>query len=183
MDCKVTSLTKRWHCAGATIMEQIMAHVGGVILMAAVMAFAMFNTRSFAILSNNIDTDQANRIAIDRMTKDIRQANRMTTYATNSVTFEDWNGEPLSFTFDAARKQLTRKKGTQPASVLLTDLDLMTFSMMQRNIIEGSYDYFPADDLATCKVVGIFWVSSKSILGKRSSVSGGQSTRVVIRKQ
>jgi hypothetical protein len=152
-----------------------------VLVLGATVAFSMYATRSFAAVSNWMELDQANRLAIDTMARDIRQVNRMTTYQANSVTFEDSDGASVAFTYDPAKKTLIRTKSGS-TTVLLRECDEIIFSMMQRNIIEGSYTYYPAEDVDSCKVVGVSWHCSRTILGQKSQISGGQTTQVVIRK-
>src|SRR5688500_7897882 len=169
-------------CRGFTLVEMMVGLGLGMLLAGVVMTFALYSTRSFSILANHLELHQANRQALDTMTRDIRQVRRMTIYATNSVTVEDSDGVALKYTYDSAARTLTRLKGTS-SQVLLKGCDSMTFDMMQRNVIEGSYDYYPADEVETCKVVRIKWSCSRDLLGKKSQVSEDQSTDVVIRKQ
>jgi hypothetical protein len=53
---------------------------------------------------------------------------------------------------------------------------------MQRNIVDDTYAYYPADTLAEAKVIGVTWETSRSIMGKRTGLSGSQTVRIVIRK-
>jgi len=182
MDFKVTSFKNDQRRRQGFSLPELMVTlcIGGLVLGATV-AFSLYVTNGFAAVSNWMELDQANRLAIDTMARDIRQVNRMTAYQTNAVTFEDGDGASLTFTYNPAKKTLTRTKGTS-TTVLLRECDEITFSMMQRNIIEGSYTYYPAEDFDTCKVVGISWTCSRTILGRKSQLSGGQTTQVVIRK-
>jgi hypothetical protein len=169
-------------CDGFTLVETLMGVGLGGLVIAMFLAFLLYTSRSFSILTNHLELHQANRQALDTMTRDIRQVRRVTRYATNSVTFEDADGMALDYTYDVAAKTLTRVKGAS-TQVLLTGCDSILFDMLQRNVMEGSYDYYPADDVHTCKVLRIRWKSSRQLLGKKSQVSEDQSTDVVIRKQ
>jgi hypothetical protein len=116
------------------------------------------------------------------MTRDIRQANRVTSFATNQVTLEDYDGTNLVYRFDPLAGTLTRTKGTQ-SRILLRELEVCTFTMMQRNLIEGTQDNYPTDEPAECKLLDLTWNCSRTIMGKKANLSGGQSARIVIRKQ
>ena len=152
--------------------------------MATVMAaFMVYTARNFAALSNCIDLDQRNQTAIDTMTRSIRQALRVTAFATNEVTVLDADGTTLltyKYDPDPAVRTLTRTKGAE-STVLLREVDAFAFSMMQRNIITNTFNNYPTTDVNQCKVLGVYWNCSRKILGKKSNVSGGQSTRVAIR--
>jgi hypothetical protein len=131
---------------------------------------------------NWLDLDQSNRLALDQMSRDIRQANRVTFFGTNTVTFQDADGQPLTYSYNPGARTLTRSKG-QTSTVLLREIEALTFTMMQRNIIEGTLDNYPTDNVDECKLLDVSWHCSRSVLGQKSSLSGGQSTRLVIRKQ
>src|SRR5256885_12440772 len=60
--------------------------VGSVVL-AAVMALSLFSARSFAALGNYVDLDIKSRTALDQMSSDIRQADKLTAASTNSLTY------------------------------------------------------------------------------------------------
>jgi hypothetical protein len=179
MDSKAISTTK--HLTGATLVEFIVAGGIGAVLLVIFMSFAIYQGRSFTVLLNMSDMDQINRIALDQMTREIRQVNKLTYYGTNYVELEDYDKVTVTFRFNATNKTLTRTKGND-TKVLLQEIESLTFTMMQRNIIDGSYAYYPAETMEECKVLGIMWETSRSIMGKKSSLSGTQTARIVIRK-
>jgi Tfp pilus assembly protein PilW len=178
----ITEASHRRREAGMTLVEILMSLGVGVILMAVVISFSIYQGRSFAVLTNMVDMDQANRETLDRLSRDVRQVNRVTTYGTNRVILEDYDLLPLTYTYDATAGTLTRTKSGQ-STVLLRGCDSLQFTMMQRNIVAGSFAYYPADDESTCKVLGVTWVCSRTILGRKTNITGTQSARIVIRKQ
>lgn len=178
MDCRTTP-TKRSR-RGATLVETLVALLLGAILATVIAAFMVYTARNFAALSNCIDLDQRNQTAIDHMTRSIRQAQRVTAFATNQVTVLDTDGATLTYAYDPAARTLTRTKGTE-STVLLSEVDAFAFAMMQRNIIAKTFNNYPTTDVNQCKILGVYWNCSRTLLGQKSSVSGGQSTRVAIR--
>ena len=180
MAFKTTSIDRRRR--GVTLVETLIAAAIGVMVAALFATLISSTARSLIALANWHSLDQHNRTAIDTMTRDIRQANRVTAFTPNSVTLEDADGASLRFRYDPAKRELTRTKGTETI-VLLPEVDVCTFTMWQRNIVTGTLQNYRTDDVNQCKVVGLYWNCSRTILGKKSNVSGGQSTRVVIRRQ
>jgi hypothetical protein len=163
------------------MVEFVVAIGIGVMVLAVFMSFAIYQGRSFSVILNLVDMDELNRNALNRMAKEIRQVNKVTFYGTNWVDFEDFDKGTLTYRFDPGTRTLTRIKGTSTI-VVLKEIDSFTFALMQRNIVEGSYAYYPAESVEECKVIGITWETSRSIMGRKTGVSGSQTARIVIRK-
>src|SRR6266404_1959422 len=76
--------------AGGFILAEAMVSIGVVsILMIAVCSFTMFSARSFASLFNYVDLDDANRIVMDQLSRDIRQSISVTNFSTTFLTLVD----------------------------------------------------------------------------------------------
>jgi len=160
--------------------------VAGILLMALV-SFTMFSSRSFAALFNYVDLDDANRVAMDQLSRDIRQANRVSGFGSTWLTLESTDpssGTPNSIQY--AYNSLARNlKRTQNGSirVVLSECDTLKFDVCQRNPIGGSYDVYPAGDTNTAKVIDVSWVCSRSLFGRKENTESVQTARIVIRKQ
>lgn len=181
MVCKITS-TKPRRAAGVFLAEALIA-VGITGMLVLVMVnFTMFSGRSFAALFNYVDLNDVNRVAIDRVTQDVRQANRVTYATTNRLTLEDYDGASVVYDYSPTRRTLTRSKNGV-SKVILTNCDMLSFSLGQRNTLYGSYDVYPAATADTCKVVNVKWVCSRTIFGNKENSESVQTARIVIRKQ
>jgi Tfp pilus assembly protein PilW len=168
--------------AGFMLPETLIAvGITGLVIL-VVTSFMMFSGRSFAALFNYVDLDDVNRIAIDQITRDVRQANRVTSYTTNRLALEDSDLSAIVYTYSPSSRTLTR---TQHGStrVILHDCDSLGFSIGQRNTVGGSYDVYPAATADTAKVVNVSWVCSRTIFGRRENSESVQTARIVIRKQ
>lgn len=152
------------------------------LVLAAVASMSVFSGRSFAALSNYVDLDMYSRNALDRMTKEIRQTNRLKSFSSTHLTFEDADGADLSYIYNAAAGTLTRVKAGV-SEVLLKGCDVLNFSVYQRNPVGGSYDVYPTATADTCKLVQLSWICSRTILGAKLNTESVQSAKVVIRKQ
>lgn len=134
-------------------------------------------------MGNYVDLDFRSRQALDSMSREIRQATRVTEATPASLTF-DYNGGKLQYVYDSVAKTLVRiKDGVPDKKPLLEECDTLTFSTFQRNPIGGTYDQYSTGDAATCKLVQLRWICSRKILGVAKNTESVQSAKVVIRKQ
>ena len=184
MDCRTTSTKgrSRQHCAGTLLAEAMIAIGVTAILVLVLVSFTMFSGRSFAALFNYVDLNDANRIAMDVITRDVRQANRVTAHTSTQITLEDTDGLSIVYSYSPNLRTLTRSKNGA-SRVILRDCDRLTFAIGQRNTVGGSYDVYPAATPATCKVVNVSWVCSRTIFGNKENSESVQTARIVIRKQ
>src|SRR6266704_1100468 len=105
MECRVSS-TKVGCSAQGLIQTLLAVGIGSVLLMAVASVYYL-SARSFSDLANYLDLDSQSRTAFDRMGKDIRQADRLTSYATNRLVFQSGTNQ-ITFTYDSTNRTLTR---------------------------------------------------------------------------
>lgn len=185
MDCKTTFITEPGRRArrGFSIIENMVAIGLFSILATALAGFSLYMGKSFVGLSNYVELEQKSIGALDTMTKDIRQTQYLSSITTNQLTFQDSDGQPLTFTYSPGAKTLTRTKNGIN-KVLLTECDFLSFSNYQRNVIPGTYDNFGVTTSPTnTKLVSLTWVCSRKIIGTRLNTESVQTAKIVIRKQ
>jgi len=166
---------------GATLLEYLFSIGIAGLLMAGLISFSTNNAKNFAMLTNLAEMDQANRMTQSQMTRDFRQVTRLQAYTTNSLTFLDWDGKVLKYTYDPNGRTLVREKDGA-RKTMLQECDNLSFTIRQRNLIGGTFDYYPASDLNTCKVIGVDWSCTRSMFGKKVNLTSSQSARIAIRK-
>lgn len=171
-----------------TLVEVMVATVVGGLIIAAVLALTFFSARSFAALTNYVDLDNFSRTALDTMSREIRQADRLVSGDDHHLVFQytnPTNGSTflVAYGYDPDTRQLVRKQSGGDAKVLLQECDYLRFSLFQRNPINGTYDQYPTANPDTCKLVQLSWICSRNILGKKANTESVQSAKVVIRKQ
>ena len=180
-----TETRRRQSVSGAMLIEAIMAIGITGLLMLALVSVSMFSTRSFAALFNYVALDDANRLAIDQLTRDVRECNSVSACTSNSLTLVDSDSFTLSYNYSPTDKTLTRVKNGV-SKLLLTECDSMTFTLGKRNPVSGTYDIYPvpsASEIAEAKVINVAWTCSRAIMGVRQNTESVQTARIVIRKQ
>ena len=167
-------------CAGWTLFELLISILVAVVVLGALVSFALFNSRSLASVYNYIDVDQESQKAIDQMSKDIRGAYAVSTCTGGLVTVLDAANAPLTYSYDSSKETLMRTyKGY--SNVVLKGCTQCEFGMEQRNVVPGTFDYFPAATVAECKAITLEFVSSRSLLGRRTWMETPHEVRFVIR--
>jgi len=188
MDC-TTITTKRARTGGTTLVELLVAVGVGGMVFAAVGSLVFYSGRSFAALANYVDLDNTSRSALDKMSSEIRQANRLITYSPTNLCFEIVDPKTgatttLTYTYDSVAGKLNRIY-TNQTTTLLKEIspNALKFSMYQRNPVGGTVDQYSTTDPALCKVVQLSWTCSRKVLGKKSTTESVQSAKIVIRKE
>lgn len=179
MECKTTSTSRRR--SGAILAEWIIAVAVGSLVMVALAAFSLFSARFFVTLRNCVDLDSQARVAVDRMSREIRQASKLTSYAPEKITVSV-NSNLVTFAYDSTAKTLTRLTDTAK-TVLLSGCESARFDIFARQATNANYDTFPTATVDNAKVVQITWNCTRSILGNKENTEAVQSAQVVIRKQ
>jgi hypothetical protein len=183
MDFNITSIKKK-KSAGMALMELMIATAIASILSAGLASLAFYTGRSFAAMANYVDLDNKSRNALDRLSKEIRQTNRLKDFSPTKLTFEDYNGGELIYIYDADAQTLSRiYNGVADPKPLLEQCTFLQFSIFQRNPIMGAYDQYPTATPDTCKLVQVHWVCQRTTLGTIINTESVQSAKIVIRKQ
>jgi len=171
-----------------TVLELVFAVGLTGIAATALLILSVSTGRSLAEMVNYVDLDHYNRVALDKLTRDLRQVRYLDSLSTTAITFIDKDGTPLSYVYDPAGRTLKRiKNGQTQLPALLEQCDQLQFAIYQRSPVAGSFDLIPATTLANCKVVTITWSCSRKILGLRASIHAnteqGQTAKIVIRNK
>ena len=170
--------------AGFALTEAIIAAGITTLLVLVLVSFTMFSSHNFVALFNYVDLDDVNRVAMDRITRDVRQSNAVKAATTTTLTLLDADGtSEIVYAYNPTQRTLTRKRTGGVTEVLLKQCDRLNFTLGQRNTIGGTYDVYPAATPETCKVVNVSWMCSRTILGRKENTESVQTARIVIRKQ
>jgi len=174
-----------------SLVETMVGAMAMVLVVGGVMVFAFYTARSFAAMSNYVDLDSKSRNTLDRMTSEIRQADKLTAATTNSLAFQTTDPtsgavHTLNYSYNADAKTVTRTYDGV-TSVLLTECTFWTNALCQRNATNATFGSafaaVPTSQPNECKVIQLTWICSRSILGKMANTESVQSAHVVIRKK
>ena len=180
---------------GMTLVEVMVSVALGSIVLAMASSVWVFGSRSFAAMGNYTDLDAKSRNALDLMSRDIREATRVTGFQNSGTT--RWiqvtnaaEARTITYTWDAGPRTLVCQRTGEPDQVYLTECDRWDFDLFQRAPQKnGSYVFFPATnsagayDLSVCKLVNMTWKCSRTILGSRLNTESVQTAQVVLRNK
>jgi len=170
-----------------TLVEMMVAFGVFSISALALASLFLFSIRSFAALANYAALDQQNRVAMDKITREIREAREVTGYSANppTLTLLNTNNVSVTYRFSPATRTMVRTSSDGSSEVLLTNCNLLSFNIYQRTPSNGNYGIFPVASnnwQQTAKVIQLTWKTSRTINPTmRINSENIQTARVVIR--
>lgn len=170
---------------GWTLVEMMVAVSIFSISAAAMASLYFFGITSFYSLIDYSALDQANRLAMDTMTQEIRGAQQITSYSTNpaSITFINQAGLTVTYTFTGSDEQLTRYDGLS-TTMLLTNCNLLAFNLFTRcpsNAVWGSFPPASGNWSNSVKVINFTWKTSMSLPKGEVDSEDVQTAYIVMR--
>ena len=179
MVCK-TTFTESRRTAAFTLPELSIAAGLGLLALLVVAVLAFYTSRSFVAITNYVSLDQHSQTALDKMSKEIRQAHRLTAFSPTSVTVQDVNNNPVQFAYDAPARRLVRVSAGV-TNAYLTDCDSLNFGMFQHTVMSNSFDCYDPAYVTNAKVIQVTWVCSRTILGAKANSESVQSAKIALR--
>lgn len=178
MDCKITSIKP----AGSafTLIEVLVASALSLTLATIIALFYYFSLRSFASMTNYADMNQHSQMAVDKISKDIRQARSLTAYSTNSLTFLDVNSNSLQFTYDPSRRIFVRVSGGV-TTTFLTNCDFVQFWIYQHTPISNTFNCYVPAAVSNARVIQMTWRCSRTIMGSKLNNESVESAIISMR--
>lgn len=180
---------KRRGKRGWTLVEMMVATGLFSISSLALGTIFIFSIKSFASMANYASLDRENRAAMDKLTREIRQAKQVTGFVTNSLgnslSIRNGDGQEVTYSFNLANQQFCRTVNGY-SSVLLTNCNLLSFNLFQRTPQSGNFGMFPityGNYTQSVKVVQLTWRTSRQIPSGPVNSENIQTARIVIRKQ
>jgi hypothetical protein len=164
-----------------TLVEFLVGSAVLVIAASSIAAVYIYFLRSFAGLENHMTMSTQGRAALDRFSRDIRQAELVASTTTNQLILR--TGTNITrFLYDPDAKTVTRTADGK-TETLLTGCASWKYEMFMRVPKSGTSELYVATNPASCKVLQLSWTCTRSILGTRLNVQDEQAAKIVIRKQ
>jgi Tfp pilus assembly protein PilW len=182
LESRTTNTKPRRNCHASTLIEVLISMLLVGLVLGAVLAISLSSGRSFAEIMNYIDLDRDNRIAVDKLTRDVRQMAFLSIIETNALTFVDLNGSPVRYEYSPASRLLVRTSNGQQTT-MLTECDSLVFAAYERAPLTNTFVLNPATEATNCKVVSLSWSCSRSMLGLRRHKEAAQTARIVLRNK
>jgi prepilin-type N-terminal cleavage/methylation domain-containing protein len=163
---------------GLTLVEVLIATGIGAIMVGIMLALVSYAERSFAVTSSNVDLESKGRFALDKLTRDLRQATAVMSCDTNLpykwfIVTNAVEGFALTLSWDAETKSVALEKvGPTPddnrTEKLLGNCERLDFTFCQRapNIGPSDVSFSPASSLADCKLIVLSWTCRQEVIGK-----------------
>ncbi len=137
----------------------------------------MTGTFGFAAMGNYVSMDANSRLAMDLMSREIRQAGGLIEFSPTCLKFavQGQTNSFLVYGWDAQSRQLNEwKTGDTVTNVLLTECDQLTFSM--RDSL-----FAPTTSIAQGKGISVAWKCSRTILGDKTTTEDMQEALIIMR--
>jgi len=179
MVCKTTSINRR-PAAAFTLPEILVSSALGVLVLLAVGVLSVYSGRSFVAIANYVGMDQVSQLALDKMSREIRQAHRLLEFSSTSLTFEDGDKQQFTFNYDPQARTLVRTSG-ETTNVYLTDCDSLEFSKFQRTTISNTFDAYEPAYVTNTRLIQVTWTCSRTNFGSKMNTESVQSAKVVLR--
>lgn len=154
---------------------------------------SLYGLRSFAVMGNFADLDEEGRLAVDRVSRDLRQATSVLSYKGNAdsktlVMTNALTGSSATYTWDAGTRTVTSEEKGEPPVVCVTDCDAWEPSFFQ-DLPQPSttLPLLPATnhtgqlDLKLARVIKLSWLCSRSVPGTKVVTESAPSLQIVLR--
>ena len=150
------------------------------IVVAVIAMITYFTSRSFVAATNYTDMALRSRMALDNMSRTIRQARQVTAYATNSITLLDASGNSVQYTLNPATQTLINVSGGK-TNTYLTGCSSLKFWLYQRTAVSNSFGCYLPAYLTNAKLVQVTWLCSRQILGANVNNEVVESASICLR--
>jgi prepilin-type N-terminal cleavage/methylation domain-containing protein len=181
MVCKITFTSQGARPDHAfTLVEMMVATALAGLVVTVIAMLSFFTTRSFVAATNYTNMSMLSRMALDNMSRSIRQAGEVTAYATNSITLLDGSGHSFGYAFDPGAQTLT-SYGGGVTNTYLTQCNSLQFWIYQRTPISNTFDCYDTAYVTNAKLVQITWSCSRQIMGSKVNTETMESAKICMR--
>jgi Tfp pilus assembly protein PilW len=165
-------------------MEMMVAMTIGGIILGAFVATTITVSRTMVAVGNYNDLNKFSRIALDRLNRDVRNANNVgvTSTTTQLILTNLFSGTSvITYKWDGSNIVTRTVTGAAAdSSYVLTNCDVFAFNYYQRNPT-NNYDFVTTTHSAQVKLISVSWRCSRAVLGLKLNTESVQTAKVVLR--
>ena len=184
---------RRQSSAGFSLIEMLVAVGLGTLLIGSMMGLYVSGMISFAAMGNYQNLDVKSYYALDTLSREIRNSNRLVSYVTNqSLTLSNsyarnGAGQFNIITYDPTARVVTLQRTGQATITNLTECDSWGFNLYTRapdtNSFSTNIVFTVATNASACKLIQMSWKCSRTILGSKLNTESVQTAQIVLRNK
>ena len=175
-----------------TLPEMMVAISLSVIVLTMVMLLYIFGLRSFAAMGNYAELNSQSRLALDEMSREIRQSTSVLGAQPNGTTrwlqVANTNVTPATidrFSWDKSTGAMVWDRwqdGVKSTKTNLVGCDVWTFEMYTR-APDTNGVFTATKDISLCKLINMNWKCTRTILGKKLNTEAVLTAEIVLRNK
>lgn len=159
--------------SGMTLVELMVTSGLAVLVLTMVMVLFVSSLQNFAGLGNYAMLTGQSRMALETISREVRESTRVLVIQTNGATKQlvltnSLEGKTISLDWDASTGLLTMDKTGEATQTRLTGCERWDFSMYQRNPKAG-WSFVPTSNLAQCKLINMSWKCVRTVIGRHNT--------------
>jgi hypothetical protein len=187
MKTAASTLTLSPAARGAGLVELMIALAAASLVLTFTMVMFITGQSNFAGLGNYAQLSNQSRLALDSMSRDIREATQIISWQTNATTAvlvftNAYKGVQTTYSWTSTNSTLVCSQTGQPDRTYLAGCDAWSCSFFQRTP-NNSWTFFPVTNLAQCKLINMSWKCSRAIIGQKLNTENMVTAQVVLRNK
>jgi Tfp pilus assembly protein PilW len=164
--------------SGMTLAEIMVTTLIASLVLTIIATLTIFATRSVLAMTNYTELDQDSRNTLDILTRDIRQASGLVSFAANRIVIRFPDSNTCTYVYNQNLGTLVRSNSSG-SKILLEGCDQLTFQVSQRN--PSNDFYFYQATIATAKLIDVSWKCSREIKAQKVNTESIQTAKIVMR--
>jgi type II secretory pathway pseudopilin PulG len=169
---------------GFTLVELMVSLAIGIVVIGVVVTLSIISAQNFAATANYVQMNDQSRNALDRISREIRNASSLMGFSTNNPQYLQ-----LGAMTNGVISQITTIT-CEASQTLLTGCDNFGFQIFNRYPNPTNMTFSVSTNASTgrldarfCKVINMNWKCSRTILGSKLNTEIVQTAQVVLRNQ
>jgi hypothetical protein len=174
-----------WTEGGTTLLEVLMAVGVGSLVLTGVMVMFVSGLINFTGLGNYTDLSNQSRLALDLISRDIREATQVVSWTSNAlgqtlVLTNSTKATQTTYIWTPTNGLVTCAESGLPDRTYLTGCDSLSLSFFQRTP-STNWGFFTTTNLSACKLINMSWKCSRKVTWLRVNTENLVTAQIVLR--